>query len=112
MDIRRRFIHNEVIFQSGADTSGAYNVDLNNNWRLSTTVPNPDITKYEGVYESFSNYNVDNGVAIMTITLNNLDEFTLYIRSYAESYYDYVMVSQLDKTIDGNTSYLYNESVK
>ncbi len=113
MDIRRRFIHGEIVLSPGGiDTTGAYNVDLNNNWRLSTNIPNPDASKYEGVYESFSNYNVNNGAAVMTITLNNLDEFTLYIRSYAESYYDYIMVSQLDKTIDGNTSYLYNESVK
>jgi hypothetical protein len=79
---------------------------------LSDRIPNPDSSLYEGVYESFSNYNVNNGAAIMTITINNLDTFTLYIRSYAETYYDYVMVSQLDKTIDGDTSYLYNEVVK
>ena len=96
----------------GADTSGAYTVDLNDNWRLSTRVINPDPSKYEGVYESFNNYNVNNGAAIMTITLNNLDSFTLYIRSYAETYYDYIMVSQLDVDINGNTSYQYNAAVK
>ena len=41
-----------------------------------------------------------------------MESFTLYIRSYAESNYDYVMVSQLDKIIDQNTSYLYTELVK
>jgi hypothetical protein len=114
MDIRRRFImlNKKQLGPGGEDTSGAYVVDLKDNWQLSTRASNPDPSKYEGVYESFSNYNVNNGAAVMTITLNNLDEFTLYIRSYAESYYDYIMVSQLDKTIDGNTSYLYNESVK
>ena len=96
----------------GEDVLGGYVIDLNNQWQLSDRIPNPDSSLYEGVYESFSNYNVNNGAAIMTITINNLDTFTLYIRSYAETYYDYVMVSQLDKTIDGNTSYLYNEVVK
>lgn len=96
----------------GEEMLGEYVIDLNNQWQLSDRIPNPDSSLYEGVYESFSNYNVNNGAAIMTITINNLDTFTLYIRSYAETYYDYVMVSQLDKTIDGNTSYLYNEVVK
>lgn len=96
----------------GEDTSGAYVVDLKDNWQLSTRAPNPNPSKYEGVYESFSNYNVNNGTATMTITLNNLDEFTLYIRSYAESGYDYVMVSQLDVEINGSTSYLYTAAVK
>ena len=91
MDIRRRFLNNITSLPSGGeDTTGAYTVNLNDNWRLSTNVKNPDTAKYEGVYESFSNYNVNNGTATMTITLNNLDEFTLYIRSYAESGYDYV----------------------
>jgi hypothetical protein len=113
MDTRRRFIMpKKGINPGGADTSGAYTVDLNDNWQLSTRVTNPDPYKYEGVYESFSNYNVNNGAAIMTITLNNLDSFTLYIRSYAETYYDYVMVSQLDVDINGNTSYQYNAAVK
>ena len=113
MDIRRRFLNNITSLPSGGeDTTGAYVVDLNDNWRLSTNVKNPDTAKYEGVYESFSNYNVNNGTAVMTITLNNLDEFTLYIRSYAESGYDYIMVSQLDVEINGNTSYLYSAAVK
>lgn len=113
MDTRRRFlIHKKIENSSGADTSGAYVVDLKDNWRLSTHASNPDPSKYEGVYESFSNYNVNNGTATMTITLNNLDGFTIYIRSYAESGYDYVMVSQLDVEINGNTSYQYNAAVK
>lgn len=113
MDIRRRLMMREcVVSPGGADTSGAYVVDLNDNWRLSNVIQNPNPSKYEGVYESFSNYNTNKGSAIMTITLNNLDEFTLYIRSYAETYYDYIMVSQLDVEINGNTSYQYSAAVK
>ena len=114
MDIRRRLMlfQEKDAFSGGVDLSGAYTVDLKNDWRLSETIPNPDSSKYEGVYESYSNYNVNSGIATMTITLNNLDEFTLYIRSYAESGYDYIMVSQLDVEINGSTSYLYTEAVK
>lgn len=114
MDIRRRFImlNRKQLGPGGEDTSGAYVVDLKDNWQLSTRVTNPDPSKYEGVYESFSNYNVNKGTATMTITLSNLDEFTLYIRSHAETYYDYVMVSQLDVEITGSTSYLYSAAVK
>lgn len=92
--------------------SGSYTVELNDQWRLSVTVSNPDSSKYEGVYESFSNYNVNSGTATMTINLTDIDSFTVYIRSYAETYYDYVMVSQLDTVITGSTSYLYNTAVK
>lgn len=111
MDNRRRFLGTQS--QIGGNTgSGTYTVSLNNQWRLSTNIPNPDSSLYDGVYESYSNYKVPNSCAIMTISISELDTFTLYIRSYGESYYDYVMVSQLDKTIDQNTSYLYGEYVK
>lgn len=111
MDSRRRFImFNKK--KTKPTNSGSYTVELNDQWRLSTTVSNPDSSKYEGVYESFSNYNVNNSYASLIITIKDIENFTLYIRSYAESNYDYVMVSQLDKTIDQNTSYLYSELVK
>lgn len=89
-----------------------YTVDLNNQWRLSTTVANPDAEAYEGVYESFSNKGVNNSAAIMYIDINYYDSFKFYIRSDAEGNYDYVMVSQLDKTIDGSTSYSDTTLVK
>lgn len=80
-----------------------YDVNLNNQWQLST-IANPDATLYEGVYESFSNYNVGSGVATMYVEIFGYTEFTIYIRSYAEGTYDYVMVSQLDQTITGSTA--------
>lgn len=82
-----------------------WNFNLNNQWRLSTSVTNPDAELYDGVYESNSNYHVNNGVATMYIDIYDRDSFKLYIRSNGESNYDYVMVSQLDKTITGSTSY-------
>lgn len=33
---------------------------LNDQWRLSETQANPDSTLYDGVYESFSNKDVNN----------------------------------------------------
>ena len=43
----------------GTTTEGSYTVNLNGQWRLSTSVSNPDNSKYEGVYESNSNYNIN-----------------------------------------------------
>ena len=107
MDVRRRISFN---MNTGSEeptepSTGTYTVNLNSQWEKTTAVPNPDSTLYDGVYRSSSNYNVNNGVAIMYIDISGYSEFTLYIRSYAESTYDYVMVSQLDQTITGSSSY-------
>ena len=88
-----------------------YNVDLNGQWQ-SSTITNPDSTLYDGVYESFSNKGKDNTAAIMYIDIVGYENFSLYIRSNAETKYDYVMVSQLDKTIDNNSSYSDTTLVK
>jgi hypothetical protein len=48
----------------------------------------------------------------MYIDIVGYTEFTCYIRSYAESNYDYVMISQLDKTITGSSSYSDTSLVK
>lgn len=82
----------------------AFAVVLNDNWRLSTSITNPDPNLYDGVYESFSNYNINNGVAIMYIDIIGYSNFKLYIRSNAESSFDYMIISQLDQEINGNTS--------
>ena len=87
-------------------------VNHNSQWRLSSSVSNPDSSLYDGVYESNSNYNVNNGVATMYIDITGYTEFSFYVRSYAESNYDYVMVSQLDKSITGSTSYSDTTLVK
>ena len=79
-------------------------VDLNNQWQTTSTPANPNSSSYAGVYRSASNYNVNSGVSIMKIEIENCENFTLYIRSFAETTCDYVMVSQLDQTITGTTS--------
>ena len=81
-----------------------YMIDLNNQWRLSDTVLPPDSSTYDGVYESFSNKGVDDSAAFMYIDIEGYDEFTMYVRSYAENNYDYVVVSELDKSLDQNTT--------
>ena len=113
MDIRRRFLSKKSSEgSSGGDSSGTYTVNLNSQWEKTTAVANPDSSLYDGVYRSTSNYNVNSGVATMYITLTGYSTFKLYIRSYAESNYDYVMVSQLDKTITGSSSYSDTTLVK
>lgn len=103
-----------VVFEPFVNTTtrGSYTVNLNGQWEATSAIPNPDSTLYDGVYRSSSNYNVNNGVSTMYIDISGYSEFTLYIRSYAESSFDYVMVSQLDQTITGSTSYSNTTLVK
>ena len=89
-----------------------YTITLNDQWRKSTTVANPDETLYDGVYESFSNINVDSSEAVAYIDIAGYDEFSMYIRSYGENDYDYVMVSELDQNITRGTSYSNTTYVK
>lgn len=118
MDARRRNISGSVSTSyngsggSSGNIGGNYTIDLNNQWQKSTTVSNPDTTEYDGVYESFSNYNIASTAATMKITIDGYSSFKFYIRSYAESSCDYVMVSQLDQTIDNSTSYSNTTLVK
>ena len=75
---------------------------LNKQWARNDSI-SPDDSAY-AAYESVSNVGVNSSEAIMYITINGLSSFRLYLRSYAESTYDYAMVSQLNASIDGNTS--------
>ena len=96
----------------GPWTDVSYIVNLNNQWQLSSTVSNPNSSLYEGVYQSYANKGVNNSGDSMYIDINGYTNFKLYIRSYAESRYDYVMVSQLDKTLTYNSSYSNTTLVK
>jgi hypothetical protein len=82
----------------------SYTVDLNGQWRQSTSQTNPDPSLYDGVFESNSNYNVHNGYAKMYVRIEGYDEFTLYIRSYAESSYDYTIAFNPDVNVTSNPS--------
>lgn len=94
------------------NVSRSYTVNLNNNWRKSTSISNPNSSLYDGVYESYSNYNENSSGATMYIDIDGYEEFSIYIRSNAESNYDYVMVSQLDADINNTTSYSNTTLVK
>lgn len=97
----------------GVWVDSGYTLNLNDGqWGLSETIPNPDTTLYDGVYQSVKSKGIDNGYDTMYIDILGYETFKLYIRSYAESNYDYVMVSQLDKTINGSTSYSDTTLVK
>jgi hypothetical protein len=80
-------------------------------WKKSTSVTNPDASLYDGVYES-TNAGIDSSYSTMYIDINGYKNFTVYIRSYAESNYDYVMISELDKNITGSTDYSNSSLVK
>jgi hypothetical protein len=80
-------------------------------WILSSTVPNPNSTLYDGVYES-TNYMVVTSEAYMYIDIKGYDNFKFYVRSYAESNYDYVVVSNLDSTLSSTTINTSDSSVK
>lgn len=80
--------------------NATFSVELNPSgsdygWELSTSVPNPDMSLYDGVYQSTNN-GMDNSTARMRITFLGYSNFRVYIRSYAESNYDYTIASQLD----------------
>lgn len=96
----------------GVWKTAKYTVVLNDQWQLSRSISNPNASAYDGVYESFSNKGVNNSQAVMYLDIEGYDTFKIYIRSYAESSYDYVMVSQPDQTIDNNTSYNNTSLVK
>lgn len=88
-----------------------FTVDGRNQWYLqgsSDTDPNgnssplqknPDPSRFDGVYASYGHWNRHSTIDVMRITLVGYTTFRLYIRSYAESSYDYVTVGLLDKTI-------------
>lgn len=96
----------------GPWVDASYTVNLNSQWQLSSTISNPDSSLYEGVYQSYANKGVNNSGDSMYIDIDGYTNFKLYIRSYAESSYDYVMVSQLDKTLAYNSSYSDTTLVK
>lgn len=97
----------------GVWTPKGYTLDLNDGqWALSDTVPNPDSSLYDGVYQSVTSKGIPKGYDTMYIDIAGLKSFRLYIRSYSERYYDMVIVSQLDKTIGLYTSYSDSGLVK
>ena len=86
--------------------NGHYSISLepgNTAYGWTSSTVNPDSDQYYS-YQS-DNYDKDNSIATMSVTIVGYEEFTVYIRSYAESSYDYVVVRNLDA--DPLTSWNY-----
>lgn len=73
-----------------------FTVDLQNQWRQSTSFGNIIDTDEYLFYESFSNYHIGNGIASMIITIDGYNSFTFKVRNYSENNWDYVVVNNLD----------------
>lgn len=69
---------------------------LNNEWRYSPDVPNPDPSTLEGPFESDSNWHVQNAAAWLDIRVDGLDTFEMYLRSDGEINYDYATAYEPD----------------
>lgn len=79
-------------------------------WITSTT--NPDSSTYDA-YMSNGSHLVDNGFDIMVITLSTgFTEFDVYIRSCAETNYDYTVIGNLDSTVPTSNTDYSNSNVK
>ena len=81
-----------------------YSINLNNQWQLNTGITNPNSSLYDGVYQSYYNKGVHNSADICIITIEGYSTFTLYVRSNGENNYDYVVVSNLDCTLNNGTT--------
>lgn len=81
------------------DRSG---IDPNGNSYGTSYSTNPDPNEYDGTYISYSNFNADDEWSKMRINFVGYSEFVVYIRSYAESYYDYTVIGELDENITSN----------
>ena len=101
----------------------SYSVDLNGEWRQSGDPRTGDVDEfdegyetqyppdqsYDGVYESFANWHVADEmnysncpVARMYIDVAGYTEFTVYIRSFGESFYDFCIAMEPDVDLQGN----------
>ena len=94
-----RVVLNDQWFKD--DNSG---IDPNGSTYTLENTTNPDPTTYDGTYVSFSNKGQPNSNASMRIYFKGYRVFTIFIRSYAESSYDYVIAGKLDIPMQSWTS--------
>ena len=81
-----------VLWQKSTGSSTSLDVDLNNQWIVSTKT----LDGYK-VYMSNSNHNVNNGYASIKFKFKGQPNFKIWINSYAESNYDYTIAWNMDK---------------
>ena len=83
------------------------NLTVKGNWITSTT--NPDSSAYDA-YMSNGSHNVDSGIDCMSIKIEGYTKFTVYIRSYGESDFDYTTISKVDTPYTGSSSQDFSQS--
>ena len=70
---------------------------------------NPDPSIYNGVYESFLNYDADDKYAVMCIKIENLSEFSICIKNESYVSSDVIIALQADTTINDLISSYYDD---
>lgn len=88
----------QLIEASSTDCATSIAVNLNSEWQTSTSYGNISDTGNYDFYQSSSNKGIHNRTATMFITINGYTSFTFKVRNYSESYFDYVVVNNLDDT--------------
>lgn len=86
MDIRRRNLIGQVPITANITIE-----NIKGAWGESSKIVSGYI-----VYESKESYNVDNGYDLAKVTFSGYPNFTFLYGSYAESSYNYMMISPLD----------------
>ena len=108
-----RGLEAETTIQQAGWIVPTYTIELNNQWRESTSYSSSTISKdYNGIYESFSNRNIADSSAVMTVTFEGYEDFRALIQNSGKSDASYTAVSELDKTIDYTTDINNTELVK
>jgi hypothetical protein len=93
-----------LLYPADPDGTTHYRVDLNDQWRVSET-ENPNDPLVDGIYESFSNYNINSQGAEMHIYVKGLTRFIVGIRASSQAFYDYVIAGKANATITNDTEY-------
>lgn len=108
-----RGLEAETTIQQAGWIVPTYTIELNDQWRESTSYSSSTISKdYNGIYESFSNRNIADSSAVMTVTFEGYEDFRALIQNSGKSDTSYTAVSELDKTIDYTTDINNTELVK
>ena len=79
-----------------SEITESFQVNLNSQWQSSISYGSISDTGNYDFYQSFSNKGVNNGKAMMFITIYGYTSFTFKVRNYSESGWDFVVVNNID----------------
>ena len=79
-----------------SEITESFQVNLNSQWQTAASYGSISDTANYDFYQSFSNKGVNNGKAMMFITINGYTSFTFKVRNYSESSFDFVVVNNLE----------------